>query len=64
MMPRKAARDAAHIAISAIHGMDYLMTWNCAHIANAMMSKTIQAICVQHGFTCPVICIPEELLEA
>lgn len=63
VIPNKAARDAAHIAISAVHRMDYLMTWNCAHIANAMIIKTVQAICVQKGFSCPVICTPEELME-
>ena len=34
-IPRKAATDAAHIAIAAVHGMDFLVTWNCVHIANA-----------------------------
>src|SRR5205807_9160936 len=63
VIPDKAARDAAHIAVSAVHGIDYLMTWNCAHIANAMIVKTVQAICVQNGFSCPVICTPEELME-
>jgi hypothetical protein len=63
VIPEKAARDAAHIAVSAVHGIDYLMTWNCAHIANAMIVKTVQAICAQNGFSCPVICTPEELME-
>jgi hypothetical protein len=63
-VPPKAARDAAHIAISAVHGIDYLMTWNCAHIANAMVIKKVQTICLQNGFSCPGICTPEELLES
>ena len=63
IIPQKAARDAAHIAVSAVHCMDFLMTWNCAHIANAAISKTVQAICIQNGFACPVICTPEELME-
>ncbi len=63
VIPEKAARDAAHIAVSAVHCIDYLMTWNCAHIANAMIIKTVQSICVQNGFSCPVICTPEELME-
>ncbi|HEY3965934.1 MAG TPA: type II toxin-antitoxin system VapC family toxin [Planctomycetaceae bacterium] len=63
IIPQKAARDAAHIAVSAVHGVDYLMTWNCAHIANAMIAKTVQTICLQNGFSCPVICTPEELME-
>ncbi len=61
-IPKKAAIDAAHVAIAAVHGMDFLMTWNCAHIANAFMSQTIQSICLKNGYICPVICTPEELL--
>ena len=64
VIPAKAARDAAHIAISAVHGIDYLITWNCAHIANAMIIKTVQKICAQNGFSCPVICTPQELMES
>lgn len=64
VLPGKAARDAAHIAVSAVHGIDYLMTWNCVHIANATIIKAVQAICLQNGFSCPVICTPEELMES
>lgn len=63
VLPEKAARDAGHIAVSAVHGLDYLMSWNCAHIANAMISKSVQKVCQQSGFVCPVICTPEELME-
>ena len=63
VIPAKAAQDAAHIAVSAVHGIEYLLTWNCAHIANAMIIKTVQSICMQNGFSCPVICTPEELME-
>lgn len=62
VIPAKAARDAAHIAVGAAHGIDFLLTWNCAHIANAQIIKQVQAICTQHGFPCPVICTPEELM--
>lgn len=62
VIPAKAARDAAHIATSAVHGTDFLLTWNCAHIANAQIVKKVQLICVQHGFPCPLICTPEELM--
>ncbi len=62
-IPAKAARDAAHIAVSAVHGMDYLMTWNCAHLANAMIIKRVESVCIQNGFSCPVICTPQELME-
>jgi hypothetical protein len=61
-IPAKAARDAAHIAISTIHRIDFLLTWNCAHIANAQIVKKVQEICAKAGFPCPVICTPEELM--
>jgi hypothetical protein len=61
ILPRKAATDAAHIALAAVHGMDFLLTWNCVHIANAVISKAVANTCRQHGFECPVICTPEEL---
>lgn len=61
VLPRKAATDAAHIAIAAVHGMDFLLTWNCVHIANAIIAKAAANTCRQHGWECPVICTPEEL---
>ena len=61
-IPRKAATDAAHIAIAAVHSMDFLLTWNCVHIANAFHTKAIASICRKHGCECPVICTPEELI--
>ncbi|MBM3884086.1 MAG: type II toxin-antitoxin system VapC family toxin [Verrucomicrobia bacterium] len=61
-LPAKAGTDAAHIALAAVHGMHFLLTWNCAHIANAEMSATIGSVCRDHGFTAPVICTPEELM--
>ena len=60
-IPRKAATDAAHIAIAAVHGMDFLVTWNCVHIANAVIAKALVSLCREHGPECPVICTPEEL---
>jgi predicted nucleic acid-binding protein len=61
-MPDKASVDALHIAVAAVHGMDYLLTWNCKHIANAEMQTAVAAICRAAGFEPPVICTPEELL--
>ena len=62
VIPPKAATDAAHLAVAAVHGMEFLMTWNCAHLANAVIAKAVARVCGQHGFQCPVICTPEELL--
>ncbi len=61
-LPQKAGRDATHIALAAVHGMHFLLTWNCTHIANARMYAKMREICESHGCDCPVICTPEELL--
>jgi len=61
--PPKAAADAVHVAIAVLHGMDYLLTWNCAHIANAALRSRIDAVCREGGYEPLVICTPEELLE-
>ena len=61
-IPKKAETDAAHIAVAAIHRVDYLLTWNCKHIANAEMQKSIREICRKAGFEALIICTPEELL--
>ena len=62
-IPREAIEDALHVAVAAAHGMDYLLTWNCRHIANAAMRNRIADICASSGVEAPVICTPEELLE-
>jgi predicted nucleic acid-binding protein len=62
VIPQKAATDAAHIAVAAVHGMDYLMTWNCTHIANAIIVNAVKQICLEQGFPFPIICTPEELI--
>jgi hypothetical protein len=62
-VPAKAALDAIHIAIATVHGMDYLLTWNFRHIANATMRSQIELICRTSGHEPPVICSPQELLE-
>ena len=60
-LPEKAAADALHIAISAVHGLDYLLTWNCRHIANVTLRPRIEAVCRTAGYEPPLICTPEEL---
>lgn len=60
-IPAKAAVDAAHVAIATVHGMGFLLTWNCTHIANAVMREKIEEVCRRTGFKPPVICTPEEL---
>ena len=62
-VPRNAADDAAHIAIAVAHGVDYLVTWNFRHIANAAMRSRINRICQQAGYNPTTICTPNELME-
>lgn len=62
-LPEKARVDALHVAVATVHGMTYLLTWNCKHIANATLRGRIQEICRFEGFEPPVICTPLELPE-
>ena len=59
-----AADDAAHIAIAATNGVELLVTWNFRHIANAAMRARIEHGCRSAGYEPPVICTPNEPLEA
>lgn len=61
-LPKNAAEDALHIALATVHGMDYLLTWNCKHIANAEIRNAVAAVTYGHGYGAPVICTPEELM--
>ena len=61
-LPERAAVDALHVAIAAVHGVDYLLTWNCTHIANATLRDPIESVCRENGYEPPAICTPDELL--
>ena len=63
-LPKKAENDALHIAIAAIHRVPYLLTWNCRHMANAVMRAQIESVCALKRFKAPIICTPEEMMEA
>jgi len=62
-LPEKAAIDALHISIATVGGMDYLLTWNCKHIANASLRPKIERISRAAGYEPPIICTPQELWE-
>ena len=62
-LPIKAEIDAFHVAVAATHGVEFLLTWNCKHIANALMRPKIEQVCRENGFEPPIICTPTELLE-
>jgi len=62
-LPPKARVDSLHVGMAAVHGMDYLLTWNCKHIANASLRGRIEELCREAGFEPPVICTPLELAK-
>ena len=62
LLPASASRDAVHIAVTAVHQVHFLLTWNCRHIANATIFRDLQHIIMSVGYDVPVICTPEELL--
>jgi len=62
-IPEKAPEDAAHIAIAVTNGVDFLVTWNCRHLANAAMRSQIERACRNAGYEPTVICTPDELME-
>ena len=62
-LPQKALMDATHVAFAIVHRMDYLLTWNCTHLANATLQKTLFEYCTYHHLHMPVICTPELLIH-
>ena len=63
-IPANEDRDAAHVAIAAAHGVTYLLTWNCRHLANASLRPKIELVCRELGYEPPIICTPQELRKA
>lgn len=61
LIPAKAKTDAAHMAVASRHGMDFLITWNCTHIANAEILSRMNYIIADSGYYLPTICTPDEL---
>jgi len=62
-IPKSEPRDAAHISLAAVNGIEYLVTWNFKHIANATTRDAIESICRSTGYEPPIICTPDELSE-
>jgi hypothetical protein len=61
-VPAKALGDSLHAALSVVHGVDYLLTWNFRHLDNAEVKPLIRSICAIYGYACPEICTPQELM--
>jgi hypothetical protein len=63
LVPASSAEDAFHIAAAAVHGMDYPLTWNCRHIANAEIMVRLASVTAELGFKLPTLCTPDQLME-
>jgi hypothetical protein len=61
-MPPTAKNDALHLAIAAVAGMEYLLTWNYRHLANASLRALLERVCKKARYACPTVCTPLELL--
>jgi hypothetical protein len=61
-LPAKAVGDAAHLAIATVGKVKYVLTWNCAHLANAQLLDRLEPIAAKAGFKLPRVCTPEELM--
>ncbi len=61
-IPSKYPEDALHIAVAAVNGIDFILTWNFKHINNPFMMREISDVVTQAKYIMPVICSPEELL--
>lgn len=61
-LPSKASNDALHIALATVYGLDYLLTWNCKHMANAKIQRKLSQISSKLGYVLPIICTPYELI--
>ncbi len=63
ILPSKATLDVFHIAVTIVHELDFLLTLNCKHIANAFIFRRIEKICSEFGYKTPIVCTPQEILE-
>ena len=63
-LPDKASSDALHLALAAVNAMDFLLTWDCTHIANGVVLRIVNSVCRDAGYEPPIVCTPEELLTA
>ena len=61
-IPSVAIRDALHVGVCAVSGVDFLLTWNFRHLANAALRRRIEETCEEQGYRAPVICAPDALL--
>lgn len=63
-VPKTEPRDAVHISLAAVNGIEYLVSWNFTHIVNPTTRTAIERVCRDAGYVPPLICTPDELMEA
>lgn len=61
-LPSKASNDSLHIALATVYSLDYLLTWNCRHMANAQIQRKLAQISSDLGYVLPIICTPYEFI--
>jgi predicted nucleic acid-binding protein len=61
-LPARASMDAAHVAVAAVHDIEFLLTWNFAHLVNPNFEPRIRSVCELEGLSCPLLCTPEQLM--
>jgi predicted nucleic acid-binding protein len=61
LLPPAAVSDALHAAVASLHQVDYLLTWNCRHLANPHLQKRLRAFMAGHKLVLPEICTPIDL---
>jgi hypothetical protein len=62
LMPSEAGGDAFHLALASLHSMDFLLTWNCQHLANANKIRHMRVLNTRLGLHVPVITTPFTLM--
>ncbi|MCX6591825.1 MAG: type II toxin-antitoxin system VapC family toxin [Acidobacteria bacterium] len=62
LVPPTALEDAFHVAVATAQGMDFLLTWNCRHIANAEVMERLRKYCSEAGYGLPTLCTPNQLM--
>jgi len=63
LFPEKARNDVLHIATATYYKIEFLLTWNCRHLANAHFIRKLQKIAYDEGLILPIICTPEEMIN-
>lgn len=63
LLPATAVDDALHLSLAVVHQMDFLLTWNCRHLANAELLRPLEQWIAHRGLPVPSVCTPDELLE-